>query len=83
MIVAESSRRVMNVGISGGGLVATEGVLQDARLLEVADVPAHLDDAPAGGVGHEDDAHRRVVYFAVERLRGTRVSVELSDGAAM
>jgi hypothetical protein len=49
----------------------------------VTDVPAHLDDAATGGIGHEDDTHWRVVYFTVERLRRTGVPVELSDGAAM
>lgn len=41
----------------GGGLIATEGILQDARLLKVTDVSAHLDDAATGGIGHEDDTH--------------------------
>jgi len=44
-------------GILGGVLIATKGILQDARLLKVTDVPAHLDDAATGGIGHEDDTH--------------------------
>lgn len=70
-------------GILGGGLIATKGILQDARLLKVTDVSAHLDDATAGGIGHQNHTHRRVVYFTVERLRRAGMPVEFSDGAPM
>ena len=70
---------------SGGVLIAAEGVLQDAGagLLKVTDVAARLDDAAAGGAGHEDHAHRRVVDLTVERPRGAGVPVEFPDGAAV
>ena len=70
---------------SGGVLIAAEGVLQDAGagLLKVTDVSARLDDAAAGGAGHEDHAHRRVVDLTVERPRGAGVPVEFPDGAAV
>lgn len=74
---------VLNLESLGGGFISTKGILQDARLLKVTDVSAHLDNATTGGGGHEDHAYGRVVYFTVERPRRTGVPVELSDGTAM